>query len=38
MRLTASRGRVKNEEIVVHVFIHLHDTRLVGAPVAVVRG
>lgn len=35
---TPARGRVKLKEGVPHLFIHLHDCRLVSTPIAVVGG
>ena len=36
MRLSAAWGRVKDQEVVVHVLIDLHDTCLICASVAVI--
>ena len=37
VRLASARGRIKYKEIVVHVFVYLHDACLVGTAIAVVR-
>jgi|LauGreDrversion4_2_1035121.scaffolds.fasta_scaffold159985_2 hypothetical protein len=36
MRLSTTRGRVENEEIVIHVFVNLHNTCLISTSVAVI--
>jgi len=37
MRLSAAGCRIEDQEIIIHIFIHLHDTCLVCASVTVVR-
>ena len=34
---STARGRVKHQEIVIHLLVHFHYARLVAASVAVVR-
>lgn len=36
MRLSSPWGRIKDKEVVVHILVHLHDTCLVSASVAIV--
>ncbi len=37
MWLSAAGCRIKDQEIIIHILVHLHDTCLVGASVTVVR-
>lgn len=36
MRLTTTRSGVENKEVVIHIFVHFHNTCLICASVAVV--
>ena len=37
MRLSSSRRRIKHQEVIVHLFINLHNTSLIPTPVTIVR-
>lgn len=37
MRFTTPRSRIKDQKVVIHLLVNLHDPRFIAAPITVIR-